>query len=58
MFKCLRVWGTFHLSHHSDDAGFGDGGDGDDDDDHDGERCRVVAIVTMERIGNMANASR
>lgn len=38
MFKCLRVWGTFHLSHHSDDAGFGDGGDGDDD-DHDGERC-------------------
>lgn len=36
MFKCLRVWGTFHLSHHSDDAGLGDG----DDDDHDGERCR------------------
>lgn len=37
MFKCLRVWGTFLLSHHSDDAGFGGGGDDDDDDD--GERC-------------------
>lgn len=37
MFKCLRVWGTFHLSHHSDDAGFGDGSGYHDDDD--GERC-------------------
>lgn len=49
----MRVWGAFHLSRHSDDAGLvvmmmmmmammvrG-----------------VVAIVTMERIGNIANGA-